>query len=147
MLIRGLMIAACAAALAGCASSQTTTARLPDGRVVVNVHSSDQNLTIATGNASTFVCTKRKCNPIATGGGVTNGASGIIGPALGVAAAAVAPSSGISIAHGATTAISSSKSKAGSGNSNVAVEVKSTNINVNDNAVRASNRNVGKNSN
>lgn len=130
--------------LAGCASSHMTTARLPDGTTVATVYSSGQDLTIAGASISKYECRpglSRKdgengqCVHIASGGGITSGGAGIVGPiaqSIGMyAAARVAPSSDIAV-----TSLSgaSSRSKSiGPGSSSIKFDatVKGTNTNTN----------------
>lgn len=114
--------------LAGCGAAHVTEVRVGN-TTIVNVHSSGQDLTIASGTVTTLACDARKqqCKHIATGGGVSGGGAAILGPVVGGIIATQAPVGGnISIAN---TAVSSSKAKSvGGGSSFVNVGVKNVAI-------------------
>lgn len=137
---------------AGCARSEKMTVQLSDGTTVETIYTSGQDLTVAAGSVSQFRCSPStglkdsgngECVHIGTGGGITNGGAGIVGPALQAAgmvgAAKVAPSSDITVAS-ASGASSNSKSNAksiGPGSSSIKFDATVKGVNMNSNAANA----------
>ena len=130
------IVALIALVLGGCSASHTVQTRLPDGKIVAHVYASGQDLTVAAATISTDEC-KPKCVHVATGGGVTSGAAGILGPLAGglayglpmAAASRNAQGNGSSTVNTITTsagAVSRAKST-GAGSSNTTVRVNNAN--------------------
>ncbi len=126
--------------IGGCGNSYQTRERVGNMQIV-NVHSSGQDLTIASASITTLACSKNQCKHIATGGGVTNGAAGIIAPVANAAAIIGAPGTSLSLANNVAVKTSSKSTSKSIGPGSSTVKVNSSNVNVNDNNANALNIN------
>jgi hypothetical protein len=122
-----------------------TTTRLPDGKVVANVHSGRADILGGSETASTYECTKRQgCERVAIGGGVTSGASALLGTVFlagtGVYAADHAAAAVVNSFAPTVKASAKANSKAIGPGSSI-VKVNSTNVNQNKNSAKAQNFN------
>lgn len=117
--------------------------KLPDGSRHATVKDADERFTISSATQTTYHCAPR-CRPLNTGGGVSNGFAGFLGPVVGGIIASRAPVGDINVANSvAVKATSKSLSKAksiGPGSSNVKVDVNNTAIGTGGTAI---NKNLG----